>query len=161
MMKKNWPLYAALSFLSLQSVNSSEQAQPLPVNDSLLPGHFAQQDACNVTLSGSALYWKAYEEGLDYAIKSSSGVSFIDEGNVKRMKFDWDWGFRLDLGYQIPHQKMDLDLIWTRYETDGSTSTSPGFPPRSSAFGAIPEPASPQKCRRGPGPILRSTSPTW
>lgn len=129
MMKKNWPLYAALSLLTLQSANSSEQVQPVQPSDSLMPGHFALQNAYNVTLSGSALYWKAYEGGLDYAIAGSSGGTFIDEGRVKRMKFDWDWGFRLDLGYQIPNQKMDLDLIWTRFETSGSTSTSPGFPP--------------------------------
>ena len=53
-------------------------------------------------------------------IKGTSGVDH--EGGVKRASFDWDWGVRIDLGYQVPRKKMDIDLCWTYYETSGTVS---------------------------------------
>jgi hypothetical protein len=130
MIKKKSPLLLALSLGSLAAAYADapteQQAQPTAF---LMPGHYALKNGYEITPSVSALYWKAYEEGLDYAIKTESGAAFINNnGSVKRMQFDWDWGFRVGLGYLIPNRKMDLDLSWTRYETEHSNSTSATFP---------------------------------
>lgn len=92
-----------------------------------LQGQYQIEDACGITVSGSALYWKAYEEGLDYVIKNT-GIPINNNGSVERPVFDWNWGYRIDLGYEIPKKKMDLNLCWTRYTTQGTVSdqvTSP------------------------------------
>ncbi len=141
-MKNHWCLYAACSVLSMHSLHAfiwdktedaSQQAEPqkfehAPINDPLSPGHYQLRKKSTITLTGSALYWKAYEEGLDYAIKSDSGITNVRDGSVKRMEFGWDWGFRAGLGYQFPNEKMDLSAIWTCYESSGTNSTHATFP---------------------------------
>lgn len=97
-------------------------------NDSLLKSSLALDDCCNFSLSGSLLVWIAHEEGLDYAIKNSGGTAFANNGDVKRINPDWDVGFRIDLGYQIPDCRMDLDLVWTRFHIkENNSATAPQF----------------------------------
>lgn len=77
----------------------------------------------NVWVQGEGLYWKAAEEGINYAILSINPApanvppkQFI----VKQAKFDWNGGFRLSAGYLIPHGNWDLGLYWTRISNHGS-----------------------------------------
>lgn len=100
-------------------------------NDTLLKSSLALDDCCNFSLSGSLLVWSAHEEGLDYVIKNSNGTAFVTNGAIKRIDPSWDVGFRLDLGYQIPDCRMDLDLIWTRFHTKESDSAT------ASPFGGL------------------------
>ncbi len=82
----------------------------------------------NWSLSVSALFWQAQEDGLDYMIKNESGLAFVNNnGSVKRVDPDWDWGFRLGLGYRS-NCDMDFRLNWTWFCTDGTDSTSADFP---------------------------------
>ncbi|NGX45334.1 MAG: hypothetical protein K940chlam2_00483 [Chlamydiae bacterium] len=107
----------------------------LKANDSQYDEYQREDSSCepfrncyNITLSGSVLLWQVHEEGLDYVIKNNAGLAFIDDnGSVKRIDFDWDWGFRLALGYNTDC-KMDFYLNWTYYSTDGSDSASAAFP---------------------------------
>ncbi|PCI93534.1 hypothetical protein COB11_05120 [Candidatus Aerophobetes bacterium] len=93
-------------------------------NDCLLKGRYDLKDDWGVSVFGSALYWQAQEEGLDYVVKNNTGTAFANDAEVKRATFDWDWGFRVGLGYQIPKEKMELALIWTRFHTSAQSSTS-------------------------------------
>ncbi len=141
-MKNQWSLIAACSLLSLQPLNAffwnktddaSKKTEPRASDNAMMAdplshGHYQLKNACNITFTGSALYWKAYEEGLDYAIKSDAGITNVRDGSVKRMEFGWDWGFRAGLGYQIPNDKMDLSAVWTCYESRGTDSTHASFP---------------------------------
>ncbi len=55
------------------------------------------------------LYWKAHENGLSFTVDSSS--------KVKNPDFEWDFGFKLGLGYRFPHDKWNLKLQWTSFQT--------------------------------------------
>lgn len=86
-------------------------------------------DCCmNWKFAISPLLWQAHEEGLDYAIKNQSGLAFINNnGNVKRIDFDWEWGVRLNLEYDTCCIG-DLEVEWTYFRTTGKDSTSAIFP---------------------------------
>src|ERR1700722_9617511 len=55
------------------------------------------------------LYWKASEAGLSYAVKSSS--------TVENPKFEWDFGFKVGMGYRIPHDRWDVKLQFISFQT--------------------------------------------
>jgi hypothetical protein len=63
-------------------------------------------------LDGELLCWQSNMGSLDYGIDSDSTTS-IKNGHVKHPHFEWDWGFRLGLGYKLPHDKWDLFIDWT------------------------------------------------
>jgi hypothetical protein len=66
------------------------------------------------------LYWRAYEDGLDYAITNNNGAVHIDTcGQVKRVDFNKNGGFRLGGAYYNEHRDMGLMAYWTRFHTKG------------------------------------------
>lgn len=117
----------SLLFLALPALSlfAAPACRPAPID---LKSRY--QTACGYggTASASLLYWKAYEEGLDYVIENVGASGLNNNGNVKRPTFDWNWGARVAMGYEIPQQKMNLDLTWTWYKTNGSDS-SDALPP--------------------------------
>ena len=119
----------ALSVFAASAQPPEECCTPMNACASVdLQGMYQVENACGFTISGSALYWKAYEEGLDYVIKNTGATAVNNDGIVERPSFDWNWGCRVDLGYEIPQKKMDLNLCWTWYRTEGTVSdevTSP------------------------------------
>jgi hypothetical protein len=81
----------------------------------------------NFFFGGEFLYWKAYNPGLVFAVTQDiTSLSFfefqpqeIQLGNHQKMqytKFDYEPGFRLNIGYQFPIDPWDLNFIWTRIE---------------------------------------------
>ena len=128
-------------FIALASVSigyGANQETP-PVKSSMdLMGHYQVQDAYDFTITASALYWQPQEEGLDYVIKNIGSTQVNDEGSVERVSFDWNWGARVDLGYQVPNQKMVLDLCWTFYETEGHSNKSAVYPETLFSVWSVP-----------------------
>ena len=72
----------------------------------------ALKNSNDLWVNGELLFWKSNVGSLDYAIDSRS-TSSIQHGHVKQPDFDWDWGFRLGLGYKLPHDKWDLFINYT------------------------------------------------
>ncbi|MBI2810793.1 MAG: hypothetical protein HYX67_08205 [Candidatus Melainabacteria bacterium] len=60
--------------------------------------------------NATLLYWQAEEAGLGYAIETSSS-------KIKVPQFDWDFGFKVGIGYRIPHDSWDLSLQATSFQT--------------------------------------------
>ena len=82
------------------------------------------------------LFWQAREDGLSYAIAASNPLMFDifpKEFQIKELEFEWDFGFRLGLGYGGKSDGWDLFALWTRFLTDaedkGSISSSQFFLP--------------------------------
>ncbi len=78
----------------------------------------------DVFATGEFLWWQVREDGLDYAVSSNalpppSGTGMID-GDVKRMPFGYDPGFRIGLGSIFGGNLWDLSLNWTRFHTQES-----------------------------------------
>lgn len=78
-----------------------------------------------VTVAG--LYWKAQESGLEYAISTKTPQDFADgqaqliDGQFYAPHFDWDFGFKIGLGYNSACDGWSFSGLWTRFETDSTT----------------------------------------
>jgi hypothetical protein len=94
-------------------------------------------DSCNLWLDGEVLYWQSHVGSLEYGIESNSSTSI--NGDVKHPHFDWDWGFRLGLGYKLPHDKWDLFINYTYVQGEahghGGGSGNVIFPSWANPFG--------------------------
>lgn len=80
-------------------------------------------DQCctNWFLQLSILYWRAKVNGTDFAYSiANSNAQFPMSGRLKGMEFDWDWGLKADIGYNLPHDGWDLSLGYTWFDTHGS-----------------------------------------
>ncbi len=98
----------------------------------------AIQDSDRLWVEGEVLLWQASESGLDYGVKSSSQTKL--SGHVEHPHFNWDWGFKLGIGYKLPHDKWDLFLNYTyvHANADGHAHASSNgaiFPTREAPFG--------------------------
>lgn len=77
---------------------------------------FPQIDGYGVFVKGDFLFWKLYEFQTDFAFNTRDG-STLFKGNVHSMKFDWESGFRLGMGYIFDYEGWDLYLNFTDYKT--------------------------------------------
>src|SRR3989304_8918027 len=69
-------------------------------------------DGAELFATVDALYWKATEDGLEYGLRNHfpPDTAVIFKGTAKTIESDWNAGFRLALGYNIPHDQWDLNL---------------------------------------------------
>lgn len=111
--------------------------QPTPEQPDL-QGHYQIEDRCGITVSGSLLYWKAYEEGLEYVIENTGASGIDNNGTVERAAFDWDFGCKVDLAYQVPKKKMDIGAGWTYYDTEGTVTNNVTSPDTLFSVWSIP-----------------------
>lgn len=83
----------------------------------------ARPTVCNgvdLFVTGEFIYWKPSENGLGFAIENEDGVNvqfgsgFLSDGDVKNPKFKWSPGFKVGLGWNLPHDGWDVYLNWTR-----------------------------------------------
>jgi hypothetical protein len=106
---------------------------------------------------GDALYLKAQEDGLDYAVvdkspviafNNPSGQSPQHHAKFKNGTAGWDWGFRVGLGYNFSYDHWYLGLNWTQFNTEHTRHASPDlakeslFPTRTGGIsdGGAPTP---------------------
>lgn len=65
----------------------------------------------------SLLYWQAEEDGLSYAINSTSMSSLSPDAKTLKPVFEWDFGFNLGFGYRVPHDRWQLLIQFTSLQT--------------------------------------------
>lgn len=73
------------------------------------------KDGADLFFTGDWLIWQAHENGLSYAVKADNTTSF-DKSSVDDLHFDWDFGFRVGLGYNTAHDGWDLYANWTWFQ---------------------------------------------
>ncbi len=137
--KKMWPAAAAtlVAITSLLNAADDSQVRTLENRVSSLeqrkgaggminpPARPVVKDPFGLTLKGDALFWQANETDLCYAVLNEGGTTYLNDGEMEKVgKTDWDWGFKLAAGYDMPHDGWDLFLQWTRFYTDEDKSTS-------------------------------------
>ena len=69
---------------------------------------------------GDVLYWQARETGLAYAVTccdAAIGTLNPRDFDVSEPEFDWDFGFRVGLGYNCEKDGWDTSIEWTRLHT--------------------------------------------
>lgn len=68
-------------------------------------------------VEAEALLWQAFEDNLPYAMVSPnlpSVSSATINRDIKSPHFDWYWGYRVGVGYEMPHDGWDGKLLYTR-----------------------------------------------
>lgn len=85
---------------------------PAPVEHFTFFNPSAMQDDAHLFFNTEALFWQSNVSGLSYGTDSSSTTS-IQDGHVKSLHFDYDWGYRLGIGYKLPHDQWDLFANYT------------------------------------------------
>lgn len=70
-------------------------------------------NATHAFAQGSLLYLQAQEGGLSYAIDNRR--------KAKNLPFEWDFGFKIALGYQIPHDHWNVLLQFSNLQTHTDT----------------------------------------
>lgn len=72
---------------------------------------------------GSYIFWRAYEEGLTYASLTADKNPYEHTSTDPRieglqtyqnLRFDWNSGFRIGVGYRMPYDAWELGVTWTR-----------------------------------------------
>jgi len=123
----------------------------------------ARPVTCNgdwmITLAG--FYWESHQDGMEYAIENnvaapSSGsltpgaandLNNLIDAKYQTPDFDWDWGFKLGLGYNTTCDGWDFGVVWTWYrgkahdhieaEHDDNSSLLPLWSAFDSSIGGI------------------------
>ncbi len=100
---------------------ANPQQQPPQENQDL----FNKDDAAFL-ISGEFLYWTVSEGALDYAIRMrgpswSSGNSYA-QGDMERVKFDWDPGYRFAFGYYRAPNFWEANFQYTFIHLKGRDS---------------------------------------
>ena len=84
------------------------------------PGRPQVRDGVDLFLFGDLLVWNAHENGLPIGVVNKGSATNISNSKIRSIHSDWDLGFRLGLGYNMPHDAWDLSLTWLRFYTNGS-----------------------------------------
>jgi hypothetical protein len=92
------------------------------------------KNALNIWVNGEALLWQATEENLTYVYRSD-----LDGNNdLKTVDFEWDWGFRVSGGYNLPYDGWDASVIWTHLENHASDSSKAHLDASGNGIGERP-----------------------
>lgn len=87
------------------------------------------------TIAG--FYWKAEQDGLEYAIDTSvvgsdgvtanRGLNNLIQSRYETPDFSWDFGLRIGLGYNTPCDGWDIGAIWTYFQNGASSHIEAEF----------------------------------
>ncbi|MGE0670783.1 MAG: Lpg1974 family pore-forming outer membrane protein [Parachlamydiales bacterium] len=98
------------------------------------------RDEVSFIIEGYGLYWKAEQEGMEYAVKSpdpfASGV--MHKGKLLTHDFDWNGGFRVGIGLHLPYDSWELKALWTRYCNSSTVHHHTSNPDFSPTFFSLP-----------------------
>jgi hypothetical protein len=89
-----------------------------PVNPPLRP---VLEKGWNVWFRSDVLLWKGQEDNLVYCAKGESSPHLIRQ--LEQPEPRLEWGYRLDIGYNLPHDGWDLELQYTQIHNTGRGKT--------------------------------------
>jgi hypothetical protein len=102
-----------------EKVQAQSNSQALPN----ISSRFHPDSTC-FTAFADLLVWTARESGSDNwaEVINSKGTSTTCD--IRDVRFDWNAGIRVGLGYGMKHGQWDTQLYYTWFRTDGSDSVS-------------------------------------
>src|SRR5579872_3611586 len=100
---------------------------PKEVNRNVTPSARGCPGNCGLYLTAEFLYWQGTETDLWIAFQDTLFTSTANRaGRYQRFGFDWEPGFRVGLGWNVPYDGWDLCAKYTWYlNNSSSTFTSP------------------------------------
>lgn len=88
------------------------------------PARPVVKDGADVWIQAEALIMHATEDGVSYSIKQNSPTATFVDGKVKNINYDWSWGWRAGIGYNLPHDGWDMLLDYTWFRSGESKSSN-------------------------------------
>lgn len=73
------------------------------------------RNGADLFIYGDLIYWNAHENGLNYAVVNENRSNNLSDAEVKNIHGKWNWGFRVGVGYNLPHDGWDVNLTWLRF----------------------------------------------
>lgn len=111
------PCCVAHALTESNSLVALENAPP-PVNPPIRP---TLEEGWNVWFRSDVLLWKGQEENLIYCAKSESSSHVARK--LEQPEPRLEWGYRLDIGHNLPHDGWDLELQYTQFHNTGRGET--------------------------------------
>ena len=118
----------SLFILSTAFIYADDNVQQKKVyNSSIDDSDLYKKDACAFILDAEFLYWTAEEGSLDYALAmktpawSTNNTSYA-QGEFQIAKYNWDPGFRINIGYFNAPKYWELRGQYTWQRITGSDS---------------------------------------
>ncbi len=84
------------------------------------PGRPQVRDGVDLFLYGEMLLWNAHQNGMPVAVVNRGSASNLAHSKTRTIHSDWNFGFRVGMGYNTPHDGWDLSLSWLRLNNRGS-----------------------------------------
>jgi len=88
-----------------------------------------------VNITFDLLYWHPKVGGTEYAysfqpniVQTGSIILPEADGRTKYNDLDWEWGLKVGLGYNLPHDGWDLTALYTWYEPNSTTHSTKASP---------------------------------
>ncbi|WP_059359147.1 Lpg1974 family pore-forming outer membrane protein [Parachlamydia acanthamoebae] len=120
-------IYVAVTLLSITSLGYANE----DYDNSLTCGETENDFCCEPIscglgfISADLLYWRAFESGLDACVPGQVSDIVTSDGKVvSRFKgrgrdphFDWNPGFRIAAGYELPCSDLDIAASWTYFHS--------------------------------------------
>jgi len=112
-------LHADVSDAQMRSLENRVNAleQKKSTGNALNPSGRPQvRDGADLFINIDWLIWQAHENGLGYAVKTSSSQTVTNalyRSSERNLSFDWDCGFRFGFGWNTPRDGWDLSATWT------------------------------------------------
>ncbi|MBX9924402.1 MAG: hypothetical protein K2Y01_09860 [Rhabdochlamydiaceae bacterium] len=93
------------------------------------PGRPQVRDGAEVFINTDWLIWQPRENDTAYAVKTKAvqpESSALYNSEEKQLHFKRDFGFRLGIGYNLPHDGWDLVANWTWFQDKAKGSITAG-----------------------------------
>lgn len=117
-------LVALTASVMADDMDKSNKNGQMQRPDSGMPNVSARPtiDSNNWFLFADATLWHAGEEGTEWAIANKNITTAIGSQHFHQVHFDWNWGFKVGLGYNMDHDQWDTQLYYTWFHTDKKES---------------------------------------
>lgn len=87
-----------------------------------------QVDGYGFSIAADFLFWKLYEGGTDYLLKSKNHqLALPVKATLQHFNFDWEPGFKVSAGYLFEHDGWDTNLEYTYYKSHARHSSKGDF----------------------------------
>lgn len=127
-------LYAGNPFIPVRENKVQEMQQDHQVSsaavDKILPNSSSRfrADSQNFTVFADLLIWTAKESGSDNWAEVITTSGTTENCQIRDVRFGWDPGFRVGVGYGMRHDQWDTQFYYTWFHTQGNdrVSSRPG-----------------------------------
>jgi hypothetical protein len=128
-LKKMWPAAAASLVAFTSVINAADDMQMRNLENRVTaleqrkgsngminpPANPKVKEGADLFITGEAIFWKAHQNGMPYAFESRDGLASPVNAEEETPRHRYNWGFKVGLGYVLPHDGWDLYANYTRW----------------------------------------------